>query len=94
MELRFYEDPDTGQPHIYGHGVTEDEVRQVLAHPGEDQPSSDDSRMALGQTAAGRYLRVLYVPDPGGQSAFVVTAYELRDRQLLAYRRRRRRRGK
>ncbi len=93
MELRFYEDPDTGQPHIYGHGVTEDEVRQVLAHPGEDRPSSDDSRMALGQTAAGRYLRVLYVPDPGGQSAFVVTAYELGSKQLKAYRRRRRRRG-
>lgn len=94
MEFRFYEDPDTGQPHIYNHGVTEDEVRQVLAHPGEDRPSSDDSRMALGQTQAGRYLRVIYVPDPAGDSAFVVTAYELRGKQLKAYRRRRRRRGK
>jgi hypothetical protein len=35
MELRFYEDPETGEPHIYNHGITEDEVRQVLAHPGE-----------------------------------------------------------
>jgi hypothetical protein len=26
MEIRFYEDPDTGRPHIYGHDVTEDEV--------------------------------------------------------------------
>ena len=94
MELRFYEDPDTAEPHIYNHGVTEDEVRQVLAHPGEDRPSSDDSRMALGQTDAGRYLRVIYVPDPGDASAFVVTAYELQDKQLKAYRRRRRRRGK
>ena len=32
MELRFYEDPDTGQPHIYGHGVTEREVGEVLLH--------------------------------------------------------------
>ncbi|MBM4144645.1 MAG: DUF4258 domain-containing protein [Lentisphaerae bacterium] len=94
MELRFYEDPDTGQPHVYGHGVTEDEVRQVLARPGEDRQSSDDSRMALGQTDAGRHLRVIYVPDPGGDSAFVVTAYELPGKQLKAYRRRRRRRGK
>ena len=93
MELRFYEDPDTGEPHIYNHGVTEEEVRQVLAHPGEDRPGSDGSRIALGQTGAGRYLRVIYVPDPGGQTAFVVTAYELRDKQLKAYRRRRRRRG-
>ncbi|OHB81969.1 MAG: hypothetical protein A2V98_12350 [Planctomycetes bacterium RBG_16_64_12] len=94
MELRFYEDPDTGRPHILNHGVTEDEVREVLANPGEDRPSSDDSRTALGPTAAGRYLRVIYVPDPGGDSAFVVTAYELQGKQLKAYRRRRRRRGK
>jgi hypothetical protein len=94
MELRFHKDPDTGEPHIYNHGVTEDEVRQVLANPGQDRPSSDDSRMALGQTAAGRYLRVIYVPDPGGYSAFVLTAYELRGNQLKAYRRRKRRRGK
>lgn len=93
MELRFYEDPDTGQPHIWSHGITEEEVREVLARPGEDRPSADDSRMALGQTQSGRYLRVIYVPDPGGKSAFVVTAYELRGNQLKAYRRRRRRRG-
>lgn len=36
MELRFYEDPDTGQPHIYGHGVTAQEVEEVLHGPGED----------------------------------------------------------
>jgi hypothetical protein len=94
MELRFYEDPETGQPHIYNHGVTEEEVRQVLARPGEDRPSTDDSRMSLGQTSSGRYLRVIYVPDPGGRSAFVVTAYELRGKQLTAFRRRRRRRNK
>jgi len=93
MDLRFFEDPDTGQPHIYGHGITEDEVRQVLAHPGEDRPGSDDSRIALGQTNAGRYLRVIYVPDPDGEAFFVVTAYELQGKPLKAYRRRKRRRG-
>jgi hypothetical protein len=30
MELRFYFNPATGQPHIYDHGVTEEEVREVL----------------------------------------------------------------
>ena len=63
MEIRFYEDPDTGQPHIYGHGVTEEEVRQVLQGSGEDLPAARDSRMKLGQTASGRYLQVIYVPD-------------------------------
>jgi hypothetical protein len=38
MELRFYQDPETGQPHIYQHGVSEKEVREVLEQPGEDRP--------------------------------------------------------
>jgi hypothetical protein len=44
-----------------------------------------------GQTAAGRYLKVVVVPDPGADSAFVVTAYELRGKALKAFRRVRRR---
>jgi HTH-type transcriptional regulator/antitoxin MqsA len=46
------------------------------------------------KSAAGRHLRVIYIPDAEGHSTFVVTAYELRGKQLQAYRRRRRRRGK
>jgi hypothetical protein len=91
MELRFYEDPDTGQPHIYGRGVREDEVRQVLRSPGEDLPGTRNSRMKLGQTAAGRYLQVIYVPDEDPESVFVITAYELRGKARTAYRRRQRR---
>ena len=68
MDVRYYFDPDTGQPHIYGHGVTETEVEYVLRHPGEDRPDRDDSRHALGQTQDGRYLRVIYVPDPGSEA--------------------------
>ena len=94
MELRFHKDPDTGLPHISGHGVTEDEVRQVLANPGEEQSGTESSRIAMGQTHAGRYLRVIYVPDPGGESAFVITAFELKGKQLKAHRRFKRRRGK
>jgi hypothetical protein len=94
MAIRYHIDPDTGQPHIYGRGVTEAEVEYVLRHPGEDRPGGDGSRHALGQTAAGRYLRVIYVPDEGADSVFVVTAYELRGKPLQAYRRRKRRRRK
>lgn len=93
MDVRYFSDPESGEPHIYEHGVSETEVEYVLNHPGEDRPGSDDSRHALGQTAAGRYLRVIYVPDPGADSVFVVTAHELRAKPLQAYRRRRRRRG-
>lgn len=94
MRLRFYIDPDTKQPHIYNHNVTEDEVRDVLISPGEDRLGKDGSRVAIGQTRAGRYLRVIYVPDPKPESVFVITAYELRGKPLTAYRRRRRRRKK
>ena len=91
MQIRFYEDSDTGLPHIYGHGVTEEEVRQVLRLPGEDFQGTRDSRMKLGQTAAGRYLQVIYVPDEDPDSLFVITAYELRGKAKTAYRRRQRR---
>jgi hypothetical protein len=91
MEVRYFVDPETGDPHIHEHGVTEDEVEFVMRHPGEDRPGSDDSRHALGQTNDGRYLRVIYVPDPGEKSVFVVTAYELRGKPLQAFRRRMRR---
>lgn len=87
MEIRFYIDPETEEPHIYGHGVTEDEVRQVLRGPGEDLPGARNSRMKLGQTAAGRYLQVIYVPDEDPRSVFVITAYDLQGKAKTAYRR-------
>ncbi len=94
MIIRFYRDPETGEPHIYDHDVDEDEVADVLESPGEDRPGREGSRIAIGQTRAGRYLRVIYVPDPEPDSVFVITAYELRGKPLLTYRRRRRRKGK
>ncbi len=90
MDLRFLNDPETGQPHIYAHGVTEEEVQQVLGRPGFDYPERGDARVRLGPTNAGRHLKVVYVPDAGAESAFVVTAYELSGRALKAYRRTRR----
>jgi len=71
--------------------VTEAEVEHVLRHPGEDRAGRDGSRHALGQTDAGRYLHVIYVPDDDGDGVFVVTAYEIPGKPLQAYRRRRRR---
>jgi|SRR5687768_5295974 hypothetical protein len=73
MNLRFYLDPETGEPHTYNHGVTEDEVEDVLRTPGEDRPGREGARVALGQTRAGRYLRVIDVPDPQPHSLFVIT---------------------
>ena len=74
MELRFYLDPETGEAHILRHGVSEHEVAEVLRNSGEDRPGREGSRVALGATEAGRFLRVIYAPDPGRRSAFVITA--------------------
>lgn len=94
MDIRFYIDPETGLPHIYEHEVDESEVEDVLRNPVEELSRREGSRVAIGQTRAGRYLRVIYRPDPGPSSVFVITAYELKGKPLAAYRRHRRRRQK
>ena len=94
MNIRFYIDVVTDQPHIYNHRVNEDEVEEVLQGAIEDRPGREGSRVAIGQTSAGRYLRVVYVPDPQPNSIFVITAFELKGIPLDAFRRRRRRKIK
>ncbi len=91
MRLRFWNDPETGLPHIHEHGVTEEDVLQVLLRQGEECPGSDGSRIRLGQTLAGRYLQVVFVPDLDRMGAFVVTAFELSPKARRAFRRRQRR---
>lgn len=92
--IRFYIDPATGVPHVYNHGVDESEVRDVLEGSSEDRPGRDGTRLVIGQTRGGRFLRVIYSLDPEADSVFIITAHELNAKQLTAYRRRRRRKHK
>lgn len=92
MYIRFYIDPATDDYHIYEHDVDEKEVEDVLFRPGEDRPGREGSRVAIGQTRHGRYLKIIYVQDPEPGNVFVITAYELRGKPLIAYRRRQRKR--
>ena len=94
MEIRYYLDAETGQPHIYEHGVTEQEVEEVLRSRGEDLKATGNSRRKIGQTLGGKYLQVFYVPDEDPNSIFVVTAYEPQAKALKAFRRRQRRKGR
>jgi hypothetical protein len=91
VDIRYYRDPDTGLPHKYGHGVTEEKVEQFLRSSSGDIKGSRGSRMKLGRTSAGRYLQVIYSLDEEPESVFVITAYELSGNAKTAYRRRRRR---
>ena len=67
---------------------------QILPKPGEDRAGREGSRIALGQTASGRYLRVVYVPAPQSDSVFVITAYEMAGKPLAAFRARGRKKQK
>ncbi len=93
MNLRFYIDPETDAAHIHRHGVAEHEVEEVLLSPREDRPGREDSRIAVGQTEGGRFLRVIYTRRTEPGSLFVITAYDLTSKQLRAFRRRNRRKG-
>ena len=94
MNIRFNTDIETDLPHIYKHGVNEDEVEDVLLNPGEDWAGRNNSRIAIGQTQSGRYLQVIYTRDPQPNSVFVITAYDLKGKPLTAFRRRQRKRGR
>jgi hypothetical protein len=93
VKIRYYVDPETREPHIYNHGVSEHEVEEVFESGlGQDRVSSEGSRTLMGQTDAGRYLRIVYSPDPAPDSVFVITAYELTGKPLAGFKRRQRRR--
>ncbi len=91
MKIRFHIDLETSEPHIYQHRVTEQEVAEVIRHSGEDRPGREGSRVAIGRTESGKYLKIIYVSDPEPESIFVITAYELKGKPLAAYKRRRKR---
>jgi hypothetical protein len=94
VKIRYYIDAQTEQPHIYNHNINEKEAEYILLNAGEDRPGVEGSRMAIGQTKSGRYVRIIYVLDSEHNEIFVITGYELTGKPLFAYRRRLRRKGK
>lgn len=93
MNARYYIDSGTGEPHIYNHAINEREVEDVLGRPIEDRPGREGSRIAIGQTREGRFLRVIYLPDGQPGTVFVITAHELGPKALHALRRRRKKKA-
>lgn len=93
MEIRFYLSPETGEPHIHEHGVEEHEVAEAFENALEDGGGEGGARVAIGRSDAGRYVRIVYSPDPEPDSIFVITAYDLGPKALWALRRRLRKRS-
>jgi hypothetical protein len=91
VEIRFYLNPRTGEPHILDHGLTEIEVQDVLDGPAEIRPARDGAMSALGRTRNGRLLRVIYRFETTTDSYLVITAFEPGPAAARAFRRRQRR---
>jgi hypothetical protein len=93
VKIRYNIDVDTDLPHIYGHGVSEDEVEDVLRNPIERRRGEGDSQVLTGRTDRGRFLRVIISVDADRRGLFVITAYDLGAKPLKALRRRMKKRG-
>ena len=72
------DDPDGNVQHIAEHGITMDEVEEVLSDPNASTEASKSSGRAItfGETVDGRYLAVVWetaLEDP--LTIYPVTAY-------------------
>lgn len=90
MDVRFYIDPETEDFHCLRHNVTPLEAIQVLQRATRTVAGTNETWIAEGQTAGGRYLRVIYVDDDDG-SKFVITAYDMTGSRKRSHKRKRRR---
>ena len=76
--------------HIAAHGVTPQEVEEVLLPPYRMERLDADVQALWGQTLAGRFLFVLVTESIRGQRLFVVTARDMEANEVSRYRRARR----
>ncbi|MCK9519381.1 MAG: hypothetical protein M0R74_10235 [Dehalococcoidia bacterium] len=89
MDIEFYVNPRTGEPHCLDHDVTEEAVVDVLDAPLERRPGNEGPMIASGQTREGRWLRVIYPERPTGIP--VITAFPPGPKTIAGLRRRKRR---
>jgi uncharacterized DUF497 family protein len=78
---------DWSLDHIARHGVTQEEVEEVVASSGLITRGRDDTYRVIGQTFGGRYLTVIVAPRGSG-TFVVVTARDADPSERRAYHRR------
>ena len=75
------DDPDGNVQHCAVHGVTQDEVEEVLSNATDaDTSRSSGLPVVFGETNAGRHLMVVY-EEVDRDTIYPVTAYEVPRRQ-------------
>lgn len=71
------DDPDGNVVHIEEHGITKDEVAEVLRDPLSESASRSSGRpIAFGITSTGRSIAVVY-DSVDDDTVYPVTAYEV-----------------
>jgi uncharacterized DUF497 family protein len=71
------DDPDGNLEHCAQHGVTKEEVEQVLQNATDEDVSRSSGRpVVFGDTVAGRHLMVVY-EQVDDDAVYPVTAYEV-----------------
>ena len=71
------DDPSGYVQHIAEHGISKEEVEEVLEHPaGIERSRSSGLLIAFGETTTGRLIAVVY-EDISDDSVYPVTAYEI-----------------
>jgi hypothetical protein len=71
------DDPDGNVQHIAEHGISKEEVEEVLQLPdGADTSRSSGRPILFGETSTGRIIAVVY-DEIDDQTIYPVTAYEL-----------------
>ena len=85
VKINFYNDPDTGEPHIFKHNVTEKEIFDFFSTSSYFEfKRRDISFEAFGNLKNGRFLQVAYRKENDG-SIFVITAYDIEDKEMIHF---------
>jgi uncharacterized DUF497 family protein len=71
------DDPDGNVQHCAEHGVTKEEVEDVLQNPTDTDVSESSGRpVAFGDTSTGRHIMVVF-EEIDADTVYPVTAYEV-----------------
>jgi len=71
------DDPAGNVQHIADHGVSREEVEEVVFHPHSlDRSRSTGRHIAIGETSTGRMLIVVF-EEVDDSTVYPITAYEL-----------------
>ena len=73
------DDPEGNVEHIAEHGITKDEVTEIVENPSGYETSRSSGRpIAFGRTTEGRLIYVVY-EDVSEDVIYPVTAYEIEE---------------